>query len=44
MLIANADAPFDDHLGPMVQFNGAFFGQNPDISLDNAKNERSIKA
>lgn len=36
-MIVSADAPFDDHLGPPLQFNGAFFGQNPDISLDAGK-------
>jgi hypothetical protein len=43
VIIVNADAPFDDHLGPPLQFNGAFFGQNPDISLDAAKG-KSIEA
>jgi hypothetical protein len=43
VLIVNADAPFDDHLGPPLQFDGAFFGQNPDISLDATKGE-SIEA
>ena len=41
--LANADTPFDDHLGPPVQFNGAFFGQNPDISLDDAKGEKKYQ-
>jgi len=33
VLMVDADAPFGDHLGPPVQFK-AFFGQNPDISLE----------
>jgi hypothetical protein len=37
MLIVNAYTPFDAHLGPCVQFNGAFSGQNPAISLKAAK-------
>jgi hypothetical protein len=40
VLIVNADAPFGDHLGPGVQFDGAFFGQEPNISLEAAKSEK----
>lgn len=36
----NADAPFGDHLGPGVQFDGAFVGQAPNISLEAAKCEK----
>jgi hypothetical protein len=32
-----ADVPFGDHLGPGVQFDGAFVGQAPNISLETAK-------
>jgi hypothetical protein len=34
VLIVNADAPFGDHLGPGVQFDGAFVGQAPNKSLE----------
>ena len=37
MFVVNADAPFGDHLGPGVQFDGAFSGQEPNISLEAAK-------
>ena len=37
MLIVNAYTPFDDHFAPDVQFDGAFAGQSPARSLNNAK-------
>jgi len=37
MLIVNAYTPFGDQVGPCVQFDGAFFGQNPARSLKAAK-------
>jgi hypothetical protein len=37
MLIENAYTPFGDQVGPCVQFDGAFFGQNPARSLNAAK-------
>jgi hypothetical protein len=40
VLIVSADAPFGDHLGPGVQFDGAFVGQAPNISLEAPKCER----
>jgi hypothetical protein len=39
VLMVNADAPFGDHLGPPVQFK-AFFGQNPDISLEATESDK----
>jgi hypothetical protein len=40
VLIVNADAPFGDHLGPGVQFDGAFVGQALNKSLEAAKCEK----
>lgn len=37
MLTVNAYTPFGDQVGPCVQFDGAFFGQNPARSLKPAK-------
>ena len=39
-LRAYVDTPFGDHVGPCVQFDGAFAGHIPTISLDAAKDEK----
>ena len=39
-MIVKVDAPFGDHLGPGVQFDGAFVGQAPNISLEAVMCER----
>ena len=39
-MMVNADAPFGDHLGPGVQFEGAFDGQAPNISLETVMCEK----
>lgn len=37
MLIVSEYTPFDAQVGPCLQFDGAFFGQNPARSLKAAK-------
>ncbi len=36
-MYTNLNAPFGDHVGPDVQPGGAFFGQSPRKSLEDAK-------
>jgi len=34
------NVPFDDHVGPGLQFDGALFGQDPPRSLEKTKSEK----